>query len=145
MSKRSVVIILIISLAFNLAFVGTFLLHRVIIPSAFHDPIMRKPKLPVHVRKDFYELRKEMDEKHREYFQARRAFILSLLEEEPDEEQILKRLDAAIKKQAKVEKEIGLSFIKLRKKMSCDEAKNFFHNDLRQPARTEKVMRRRKK
>jgi len=145
MSKRSVVIILIISLAFNLAFVGTFLLHRVIMPPRFNDPEMGRPRLPVHCRDDFHKLREKMGEKHQEYFQTRREFILSLLEEDPDEQQILNKLDAAIKKQAQVEKEIGLSFIKLRKKMTSEEAKKFFCNDLRQPERDDGMMRRRKK
>lgn len=144
MSKRSVVIILIISLVFNLAFIGTFLRHRVLMPKDRPGPEMGRPKLPIHVRKDFREIRQKMGDKHKEYFQARREFILSLLEEKPDEEQILKKLDEAIKKQTKVEREIGLSFMELRKKMSSEEARNFFKKDIRQPEKVKKMKQVRK-
>lgn len=131
MSKKAILILLFISLAFNLAFLGTFLYHRVNFGSGLHGPIHGRPKLPIHCREDFRELRKEMGEKHREYFTARRQFILSLLEKDFDEEQVLERLKNAIEKQTIKEKEIGLSFIKLRKKMTVEEARMFFRQDLK--------------
>lgn len=145
MSKKTTIIILIISLAFNLAFVGTFLLHRMILRPGINNPMMEKPKLPIHCREDFRKLRKEVDEKHRDYLEARRRFVLSLIEEDLDEDQLLKKLDTAIEKQTLAEKEIGLSFIKLRKKMSPEEAKSFFHNNLRFHDQSERVKRGRKK
>ena len=130
MSKKTIVILFIISLAFNLAFFGTFLIHRVNFGPGIQGPIHGRPKLPKHCREDFRELRKEMGEKHREYFKARRQFILSLLEEDLNEEQVLKKLENAIEKQTIKEKEIGLSFIKLRKEMTAEEARKFFRRDL---------------
>ena len=104
--------------------------HRVNFGPGIQGPIHGKPKLPKHCREDFRELRKEMGEKHREYFIARRQFILSLLEEDLNEEEVLKRLENAIEKQTIKEKEIGLSFIQLRKEMTAEEAKKFFRRDL---------------
>ena len=131
MSKKTVLILLIISLAFNFAFFGTFLYHRVNFRPGLPGAIHGRPKLPIHCREDFRELRKEMGEKHRDYFVARRQFILSLLEEDLNEEQVLKRLENAIEKQTIKEKEIGLSFIKLRKEMTAEEARMFFRQDLK--------------
>lgn len=130
MSKKTILIILIVSLAFNFAFFGTFLFHRVNFGPGIHGPIHGRPKLPIHCREDFRELRKKMGEKHRDYFVARRQFILSLLEKDLNEEQVLKRLENAIEKQMIKEKEIGLSFIKLRKEMTAEEARMFFRRDL---------------
>ena len=131
MSKKMIFTILIISLAFNLAFLGTFLYHRVNVRPGLQGSIHGKPKLPIHCREDFREFRKEMGEKHRDYFIARRQFILSLLEENLNEEEVLKRLENAIEKQTIKEKEIGLSFIKLRKEMTAKEARMFFRQDLK--------------
>ena len=131
MSKKMIFTILIISLAFNLAFLGTFLYHRVNFRPGLQGPIYGRPKLPIHCRENFRELRKEMGEKHNDYFVARRQFILSLLEKNLNEEQVLKRLENAIEKQMIKEKEIGLSFIKLRKEMTAEEAKMFFRHDLK--------------
>ena len=131
MSKKTIIILFIISLAFNLAFFGTFLIHRVNFGPGIQGPIHGRPKLPKHCREDFRELRKEMGEKHREYFKARKQFILSLLEENLNEEKVLKKLENAIEKQRIKEREIGLSFIKLRKEMTAEEARMFFHQDLK--------------
>ena len=131
MSKKTIIILFIISLAFNLAFFGTFLIHRVNFGPGIHAPIHGRPKLPKHCREDFHKLRNEMGEKHRDYFIARRQFILSLLEEDLNEEEVLKRLENAIEKQTMKEKEIGLSFIKLRKEMTAKEARMFFRQDLK--------------
>lgn len=131
MSKKTILILLIISLAFNLAFLGTFLYHRVNFCPGLQRPIHGRPKLPIHCRENFRELRKEVGEKHRDYFVARRQFILSLLEKDINEEQVLKRLENAIEKQTIKEKEIGLSFIKLRKEMTAEEARMFFRQDLK--------------
>ena len=131
MSKKTILILLIVSLAFNFAFLGTFLYHRVNFGPGMPGPIHGRPKLPIHCREDFRELRNEMGEKHRDYFTARRQFILSLLEEDLNEEQVLKRLENAIEKQTIKEREIGLSFIKLRKEMTVEEARMFFHHDLK--------------
>lgn len=131
MSKKTVLILLIISLVFNFAFFGTFLYHRVNFRPGLPGAIHGRPKLPIHCREDFRELRKEMGEKHRDYFIARRQFILSLLEEDLNEEQVIKKLENAIEKQTIKEKEIGLSFIKLRKEMTAEEARMFFRQDLK--------------
>ena len=131
MSKKMIFTILIISLAFNLAFLGTFLYHRVNFHPGLQRPIHGKPKLPILFREDFRKLKKEMDERHQDYFIARRQFILSLLEEDLNEEQLLERLKNAIEKQTIMEKEIGLSFIKLRKEITAEEARMFFRHDLK--------------
>jgi len=131
MSKKTILILLIVSLAFNLAFFGTFLIHRVNFGPGIQGPIHGRPKLPKQSREDFRKFRKEMDEKHREYFKARRQFILSLMEKDIDEEQLLGRLNNAIDKQTSMDKKIGLSFIKLRKEMTAEEARKFFRRDLK--------------
>ena len=145
MSKKTILILLIVSLAFNFAFLGTFLYHRVNFGPGLHGPIHGRPKLPIHCREDFRKLRKEMGEKHRDYFIARRQFILSLLEEDLNEEQVLERLENAIEKQTIKEREIGLSFIKLRKGMTAEEARMFFRHDLKVKEMPQEPRRGRKK
>ena len=145
MSKKTIFILLIVSLAFNLAFLGTFLYHRMNFGPGMSGPIHGRSKLPIQCREDFRKLRKEMGEKHREYFIARRQFILSLLEEDLNEEEVLKRLENAIEKQTIKEKEIGLSFIQLRKEMTAEEAKKFFRRDLETKENLLEPRRKRKK
>ena len=86
-----------------------------------------------------------MGEKHHDYFTARRQFILSLLEEDLNEEQVLIKLENAIEKQTIKEREIGLSFIKLRKEMTAEEAKKFFRRDLKAKEMPQEGKRGRKK
>ena len=145
MSKKTILILFIISLAFNLAFFGTFLMHRVIPHPGIKSPIMGRPKLPKHCREDFRNFRESMGEKHREYSKARKQFILSLMEDDLNEEQVLERLNNAVEKQTAMEKEIGLSFIKLRKEMTSEEAKKFFRHDLKAKEKPQETMRGRKK
>ena len=145
MSKKTILILLIVSLAFNFAFLGTFLYHRVNFGPGIHAPIHRRPKLPIHCREDFRKLRNEMGKKHHDYFTARRQFILSLLEEDLNEEQVLNKLENAIEKQTIKEREIGLSFIKLRKEMTAEEAKKFFRRDLKAKEMPQEAKRGREK
>ena len=145
MSKKTILILLIVSLAFNFAFFGTFLYHRVNFGPGIHAPIHGRPKLPIHCREDFRKLRNEMGEKHHDYFTARRQFILSLLEEDLNEEQVLIKLENAIEKQTIKEREIGLSFIKLRKEMTAEEARKFFRRDLKAKEMPQEAKRGREK
>ena len=122
MSKRTLIIIVIISLAFNLAFIGTFgliqLRRRSLLKHKFGPP----PELREHFRN-----RKEHIAPLRYYFhQSKIAFIEELKKPDFNEELLNKMLENAIEKQTAMEIELGKSLIELRKEMSFEETQKFF-------------------
>ncbi|MCF7857760.1 MAG: hypothetical protein K9N07_00340 [Candidatus Cloacimonetes bacterium] len=131
MPKKTMLLLLIISFAFNLAFLGTYLVRRVDPTFGPFQPDHNRPKLTPGTHEKFMECRDELVERKHAYSEARRRFFLSLINSDLDDNQLKAKLDTLIAKQCIMEKEIGLSFIKLKKEMTTDEAKRFFLHDLR--------------
>ena len=122
MSKRTLIIIVIISLAFNLAFIGTFgliqLRRRSFLKHKFGPP----PELREHFRN-----RKEHIASFRhDFHQSKIDFIEELKKPDFNEELLYMMLKNAIEKQTAMEIELGKSLIELRKEMSFEEARKFF-------------------
>ena len=122
MSKRALTIIVIISLAFNLAFIGTFGLiqfrRRSFLKHTFGPP----PELREHFRN-----RKEHIAPLRyDFHQSKVDFIEELKKPDFNEELLNMMLENAIEKQTAMEIELGKSLIEIRKEMNFEEAQRFF-------------------
>ena len=122
MSKRALTIIVIISLAFNLAFIGTFgliqLRRRSLLKHKFGPP-------PV-LREHFRNRKEHIASFQHDFHQSKIAFIEELKKPDFNEELLNKMLENAIEKQTAMEIELGKSLIELRKEMSFEEAQRFF-------------------
>ena len=125
MTKRSVSLLLIISLAFNIAFLGSFAFHFINKPS--RPPFMEceiNPKA-----KSFYmERRKHMKDFFHKFHTSKDEFITYLGSEEFNEEQVMELLEKTVKNQMDMEREMGLSMIEMRKHLTAEEAKEIFRN-----------------
>ena len=122
MSKRALTIIVIISLAFNLAFIGTFSLIQLRRRSFLKHEFRPPPELREHFRN-----RKEhIASFQHDFHQSKIAFIEELKKPDFNEELLNKMMENAIRKQTAMEIELGKSLIELRKEMSFEEAQKFF-------------------
>jgi len=120
------VALIIVSLAFNFAFLGGFIYHRW---------LQRRPPAPLREFKDTRraELREKMSKFFEankpymlEYHESRRLFIESLSKENMDLEASQRLLETAIERQMDMERRIGEHFIEMRKEMTAQEAEQFF-------------------
>ncbi len=122
MSKRALTIIVIISLAFNLAFIGTFgliqLRRKNFFPHKFGPPR--------ELREHFRNLKNNIAPFRHDFHLSKKDFIEELKKPDFNEEFLHKMLENAIQKQTAMERELGKSLIELRKEMSLEEAQRFF-------------------
>ncbi len=120
--------LIIVSLAFNFAFLGGFVYHRW---------LLRRPPAPLREFKDTR--RTELKEKMESFFEAnkpymkeyresRRLFIESLRKEHVDLDASRRLMEAAIERQMDMERRVGEHFIEMRKEMTAQEAEQFFRH-----------------
>ena len=123
MKNRTIKILLFISLAFNIAFLGG---------GVFRFMQMRKFS-PIHKRikndkvRNFMQQKKEMGGPLlHEFHQAKDDLMKALASENVDEDMLLAKVDTLITKQIAMERAISKSMIDLRKQLSPEEAKEVF-------------------
>jgi len=123
MSNKTIKILLLISLAFNLAFLGA---------GVFRFVQMRRFG-PIHKRihnekvENFLQQRKgDRIKAAREFHKVKDEFLRALANENIDEKELEVMMDSLITKQVLMEKEISRSFIELRKELSPEEARKIF-------------------
>ncbi|MBM4399611.1 MAG: periplasmic heavy metal sensor [Candidatus Cloacimonetes bacterium] len=137
MSKQWIVILLLISLAFNLAVLGIFLYTSIYHKPPFCPPGMRpphemgRPDLPDRDKdKDkfpfAFENREEIKALRDTFMLKRREFMQIMRNEPFNEKEALAAMETSLKAQEGLEKKLGTSLIEKRKKMSPEEAKEFF-------------------
>jgi uncharacterized membrane protein len=137
MSKRWIVILLCISLAFNIAVMGMFLFMTVYHRPPFCPPGMERGRDGDRERKPDAELnpamRKLMDENKAEmrkfrddFAQKRRDFMLILANDTLNVKAAEAAMEASLKAHEDLERKLGSSMINLRKNMKPADAKAFF-------------------
>jgi hypothetical protein len=142
MSKQLLYILLLISLAFNLAFIGSFLYWRHQFKYDFmngkHPHEMRGNRPPQwdgppmappgHRPDDFGWMgNKQIIEPYREKFAASKEEFFKALQQPVVNEEVLKqKLEASLQNHTALEKQIGLRLIEMRKKMTSQQANEFF-------------------
>jgi hypothetical protein len=142
MTKKFMFIILLVSLAFNLAFIGSFLYWR----HEFRHDFMREhpgremrshrpaqwdgpPMAPPGRRPDDmgWMGNKQIIEPYRVKFVESKVEFFKELQRPVVNEEILKqKLQASLQNHTELEKQIGLRLIEMRKKMTPQQADEFF-------------------
>lgn len=149
MSKRSTSILLIISLAFNLAVLGGFIFRQIWRPITPQlkdfqaeraqrrieldrsDPALRPPTESEETR----ELRKA-------FRQTKEDFMTQLANEPVNEEKLKESLEQSLSQQVELERSLGESLILRRKEMSPEEAQEHFMRRVeRMRERSERIER----
>ncbi|MCF7911141.1 MAG: hypothetical protein K9M99_01330 [Candidatus Cloacimonetes bacterium] len=109
MKKELLYLLLVISLAFNLAFIGMFIWHRTHIP--FPES---RPDLP-HIREKLQGHHEEMDGFRKGFMDERRVFMDFLKGDEFEEAKADSLLQSMLKKQFKMEQALGKKLIEMKK------------------------------
>lgn len=132
MSKRWLVFMLLVSVAFNLAVLGSFIYLQYLHPYTHDCP----PALPHCGRPDGdhpgMPLRNLLaeDEQFQQakqlYAKNKGAFIRELAQENYDEAELRRLMETSLLAQGSMERRIGNQMIELRKTMSTEEAREFF-------------------
>ena len=137
-SKKLLIVLILISVMFNFAFVGTFVFLHIMKISPQHIPPPFLGKIPMHYRGEFHQNRKMIQPLRKDFIDSKRDFMQSLWEIDFDKELSQTKLTETIEKQVLMEEKLGKSLIDLRENMSDEEAKKMLH-------RKNKISRFRKK
>lgn len=125
MQKRNVQILLIISLAFNLSFIGlgTFRYFQM---KRHADPRLIFRHAPQEIKDKFKQYRQIIDPVKDEIEIARGEFIIELKKPDFDQEKLQEKLEEYLAKQAKLERIMGNNFIEIRKNLTPEQTEEFF-------------------
>ncbi len=128
MSKKFLVTIFLVSIAFNLAFIGTFAylhffrLREDRMPPAFHQ------NMPANFRKKLFVNRKILRPVHEDFLDAKFEFLQSLFTKDFDHAISQEKLDITIEKQTLMERKMGELLIKARERMTPEEIKRMIEH-----------------
>ena len=125
MKKRNFKIVLIISLAFNIAFIslGTF---RFMQMRNFMKREHFIHQIPQNLKDRFEHHRDEMGSIKAEIDEIRRDFSLELRKNDFNESLLREKLNEFLNKQSEMEKYLGQHLIELRSEMTPEQAEKFF-------------------
>ncbi|MBN2461611.1 MAG: hypothetical protein JXB60_08385 [Candidatus Cloacimonetes bacterium] len=140
MSIKALTILVIISLAFNVAFLAVFVFHQFRSCPPFlrnHEKLEYFPRLREYMQKT----REVITPLREEFEQFRQEFIDELSQKEISEENLRNNLERTLEKQMTMEKQLGERLIEIRLKLSPEEAELFFRMLPPEPYH-EKILRR---
>lgn len=127
MSKRALTILLFISLAFNMAVLGTILWMRLHLPNPPHRHFEgnEQAMLPEHLR----ELQRDPHLRvlRNKYDQHRIQLMRELAQADFQESRATTIIDSSLVAQCSLEQALGYRLVDLRKQMSTAEAEQFFN------------------
>ncbi len=126
MSKKSLVILLFISLSFNLAVLGSLILLRLHRPPRpdTRELRIRYPRLPEHIERS--ERDPQITAARRKFHRTTVALLQELRKDTVNEENIMAIIDSSLVAQTALERRLGISLLNLRKQMSAAEADEYF-------------------
>ena len=122
MKRKLVFSLLLISLAFNVAFISVFVYHRLVVRRMM--PPMGGPPPPEHFQKHMQHLKPLNEDFHKQ----KQDFLRFLVSEDFDEDEAIRKLEETNSKQMVMEREMGIKLIEMRMKMTPEEAVKFFKN-----------------
>ena len=125
MSKKVLSILLIISLAFNMAVIGGFI-YRQLFFLRFHPKCPANQHIPTHFREEFEITRERIHPFRQDFMQCKKEFMEGLMNKDFNLELLDRKLKETLEKQMRMEHELGALLIRLRSEMSPEEAKRFF-------------------
>lgn len=132
MNKRILVFLLLVSFAFNLAILGSFIYFRVFFggmhcppppPPEFREG---RPDFPHHEMWERLPIDEEMHQLRKDFGNKKNELMLELAKDPIDEAKINAILAESLTHQSSLERKLGDRLIQLRKTMTADEAKEFF-------------------
>ncbi|NLO44533.1 MAG: periplasmic heavy metal sensor [Candidatus Cloacimonetes bacterium] len=128
MSKRLLFILFSISLAFNLAFIGSLLwFHLRISKAKQRAPRTRERiELPTHVNDMRHN--PQIDQLRSDFESYKLKLMEELAKQTLDEERILSIIDSSLVAQSDLEQSLGENLVQIRKQMTPDEAKDYFQS-----------------
>lgn len=132
MNKRWLYILLFISLAFNLAVLGSFVFIRFFLPpplDRMHNPEMEGRGMGDH-RMQMWQQHcvddTEMTQIKTKFADSKHALMSELAKDPIDETKIKTIMDSSLVIHSTLERRLGQRLLTLRKSMGADEAKDFF-------------------
>ena len=125
MQKRSVKILLIVSLAVNIAFIG-FGAFRYIRIKRFSDPHIAFRHAPQNIKDQFRKHHETITPIRDEIEIIRNQFITELRKPDFSEQRLQEKLDQYLSKQSELERTMGNNFIEIRKNLSAQQVEEFF-------------------
>jgi len=111
-------------MAFNIAFISVFVYHRLVVRQMMCNT-PPPPHIPQKLRENFM---KNMHPFQQNFHQKKEEFSRNLMRKNFDPEEASKKLNETLEKQMQMERELGENLIKMRTKMTHDEAVEFFKN-----------------
>jgi uncharacterized membrane protein len=117
-------ILLILSAAFNLAFIGGAIYHRWVAP----PPPFKPPEeaMGPHWRDIMNESKTQIEPCRQEAFEARSQFMEALRDPKVGEDSLGAILDRSIRKQVELETRVGQQMIEIRHKLPPEDSRKFF-------------------
>ena len=146
MSKRNTTIALLVSLAFNLAAIGGFIVMRISRPPLPPPPEQRSrtERRMIGSRTDHSPIpeSKEISDLRLKFRQTKEEFMRELAKEEPADEKLNEILNRSLDEQMQLERLLGNSLMQQRAAMSPEEAQEYFARRAdRMRERTERIQR----
>ncbi len=141
MSKRLLVILLLVSFAFNLAVAGVFFWMTVFRPWIYPCGRAIPPRCPPHhempfpgmhheMHGKFGQFREQMRPYRQNFAECRHDFLHCLANEPFVEKDARAALEKSLKAHEELERNLGNRMIEIRKKMSAEDAKIYFHRHI---------------
>ena len=125
MSNRTLTVLVLISLAFNIAFFAGFIYKQSRIRSLL-KPDGPYPNIPPERIEFFEKMKHDMIPFREDFEKSKKDFVMELVNPDFNEEILNKKLDITLEKQIRMEHELGKRLIILRREMSPEEAHRFF-------------------
>lgn len=142
MSKHLIVILLFVSLAFNLAVLGMFIYATAFRKVPFCHPQIER-RMPYSGENRHSRLlpeaalknKDEINKLREEFIRSRREFMQTLAKEKYNEQEAKAAMEASLQAQDKLERKLGASLIEVRRNMDPEAAKKFFEHRMRRTDR----------
>lgn len=128
MTKRTIVILLFISLAFNLAVLGSILWLRFSRTCPARAPHSRYQRiaLPSHLQDDQVMWNPEIRALHQHFNESKIELMRELAKDPIDETNITAIIDNSLAAQGSLERALAHRLLEIRKQMSAAEAQEYF-------------------
>lgn len=135
MTKRSIVILLFVSLAFNLAVLGSILwvhFSRAACPAETPLGRLQRTALPQHLHDGHMMWSPEIRQLHTHFNDSKIELMNELAKDPINETDITAIIDSSLDAQSSLERALGYRLLDIRKQMSAAEAEDYFSSRARQ-------------